>query len=164
VLIHGGSGSVGTFAIQFAHSRGAHVLTTASARNRDFLSKLGADRVIDYHSERFEEIAQGADVVFDAVGGSTLQRSWAVLRPGGRLVTVAASAEGTADERTKQAFFIVEPRQEQLAEIARLLSSGQLRAVVESVVPFAEADRAYALQPGQRRGCGKTVVTVVPPI
>jgi NADPH:quinone reductase-like Zn-dependent oxidoreductase len=83
VLIHGGAGAVGVFAIQLACRRGAHVLTTASGRDRDFLLRLGAQQFIDYHTERFEDVARNVDVVFDAVGGSTLQRSWDVLgRPG----------------------------------------------------------------------------------
>ena len=74
VLIHGGAGAVGVLAIQLARLRGAHVLTTASGHDRDFLLQLGAQQVIDYHTERFEDLARNVDVVFDAVGGSTLQR------------------------------------------------------------------------------------------
>jgi NADPH:quinone reductase-like Zn-dependent oxidoreductase len=163
VLIHGGSGGVGVFAIQFARQRGADVLTTASARHRDFLVGLGARQVIDYRTERFEDAARGVDVVFDAVGGQTLERSWAVLGPGGRLVTIAAESEESSDERTEQAFFIVEPNQTQLRLIAEQLDSGRLRPVVESVVPFDQAGSAYTRPPTQRRGCGKTVVAVIPP-
>jgi NADPH:quinone reductase-like Zn-dependent oxidoreductase len=163
VLIHGGSGAVGVFAIQLARQRGADVLTTASAQNRDFLVGLGARQVIDYRTERFEDVANGVDVVFDAVGGQTLTRSWAVLGPGGRLVTIAADSEGASDERTKQAFFIVEPKQDQLRVIAEQLDAGRLRPVVESVVPFAQAGWAYTRPPTERRGCGKAVIAVIPP-
>src|SRR5215831_1120932 len=79
VLIHGGAGGVGVLAIQLARLRGAHVLTTASGHDRDFLLRLGARQVIDYHTERFEDVAGNVDVVFDAVGGETLRRSWSVL-------------------------------------------------------------------------------------
>jgi len=90
VLIHGGSGGVGVFAIQLARRAGAHVITTAPSRNFDFLSHLGADEMIDYRSGRFEESAHEVDVVFDTVGGETLKRSWRLLKPGGRMVTIAA--------------------------------------------------------------------------
>ena len=84
VLIHAGSGAVGAFAVQLAHSHGAHVVTTASANNLDFVRELGADEVIDYKTTRFEDVAHDMDVVFDTVGGETLMRSWTVLRPGGK--------------------------------------------------------------------------------
>jgi NADPH:quinone reductase-like Zn-dependent oxidoreductase len=163
VLIHGGSGAVGVFAVQFARQRGADVLTTASASHREFLTGLGAGRVIDYRTERFEDVAAGVDVVFDAVGGQTLARSWTVLGPGGRLVTIAADSEWTTDERTKQAFFIVEPDREQLGAIAGQLDAGRLLPVVESVVPFNRAAWAYTRPPAERRGRGKTVLAVIPP-
>src|SRR5262249_38191409 len=105
VLIHGGAGAVGVFAIQLACRRGAQVLTTASGHDRDFLLRLGAQQVIDYHTERFEDVAKDVEVVFDAVGGSTLQRSWGVLGPGGRLVTIVSTVKSADDERTKQALF-----------------------------------------------------------
>lgn len=162
VLIHGGSGAVGVLAIQLAKWRGARVITTASARNRDFLLWLGAEQVIDYHTERFEDAATRIDVVFDAVGGRTLQRSWSVLGPQGRLVTVAASGESATDERTKQAFFIVEPNGQQLREIAGLLGSETLQPVIDGTVQFDQAGDAYSLRPAQLRGCGKTVVVVTP--
>ena len=95
VLIHGAAGGVGTFAVQLARWRGARVTGTASAANLDFVRRLGADEVIDYRAERFEDVVREVDVVFDTVGGETLERSWGVLKPGGRLVTVAASDEQT---------------------------------------------------------------------
>src|SRR5919204_1714373 len=110
VLIHGAAGGVGLFAVQLARRRGARVTATAAAGNLDFVRGLGADEVIDYRAERFEERARGVDVVFDTVGGATLRRSWGVLRPGGRLVTIAAAEGGSQGERTPAAFFIVEPR------------------------------------------------------
>src|SRR6516225_10248617 len=130
VLIHGGAGAVGVFAIQLARWRGAHVLTTASGQDRDFLLRLGAQQVIDYHTERFEDVARNVDVVFDAVGGSTLQRSWDVLGSGGRLVTIVRTVKSADDERTKQALFFVEPNRQQLGDIAAMLDAGQLRPVV----------------------------------
>jgi NADPH:quinone reductase-like Zn-dependent oxidoreductase len=162
VLIHGGSGAVGVLAIQLARWVGAEVITTASARHRAFLTQLGASQVIDYRTERFEDFVTNVDVVFDGVGGAILQRSWDMLSPHGRLVTIAASSEVPPDERTKQAFFIVAPHQEQLREITRLLDSRELRPVVDTEVPFARADNAFQPQGTSRRGLGKTVVCLIP--
>jgi len=163
VLIHGGAGAVGVFAIQLARWRGADVLTTASGHDRDFLLRLGAQQVIDYHTERFEDVAKNVDVVFDAVGGSTLVRSWGVLGPGGRLVTIVSTVKSADDERTKRALFFVEPNRRQLGDIAAMLDAGQLRPVVGTVLPFAQAAAAYAREPMRNRRPGKTVVTLIPP-
>src|ERR1700757_5223209 len=96
VLIHGAAGGVGTFAVQLARWRGARVTATASSANLDFVRSLGADEVIDYRTERFEDLVRDMDAVFDGVGGETLERSWGVLKDGGKLVTVAAQSEGAA--------------------------------------------------------------------
>ena len=157
VLIHGAAGGVGAFAVQLARWRGARVTGTASAANLDFVRSLGADEAIDYRAERFEDAVRDVDVVFDTVGGEALERSWGVLKPGGRLVTVAASEERTTDERTRDAFFIVEPSRAQLAEIARLIDRGELRPVVGAVFPLAEARQAYQHKPVR----GKVVLRVV---
>jgi len=157
VLIHGAAGGVGTFAVQLARWRGARVTGTASAANLDFVRSLGADEVIDYRAEGFENVVRDVDVVFDTVGEETLERSWGVLKPGGRLVTVAASGEQTTDERIRAAYFIVEPSRTQLAEIARLIDGGALRPVVGAVFPLAEARQAYQHKPSH----GKVVLRVV---
>ena len=157
VLIHGAAGGVGTFAVQLARWLGARVTGTASAANLDFVRSLGADEVIDYRVERFEDVVRDVDVVFDTVGGETLERSWDVLKPGGRLVTVAASGEQTTDERIRAAYFIVEPSGTQLAEIARLIDGGALRPVVGAVFSLAEARQAYQSKPSH----GKVVLRVV---
>jgi NADPH:quinone reductase-like Zn-dependent oxidoreductase len=133
------------------------VIGTCSAANADFVRQLGADRVIDYRSQRFEDAAGHVDVVFDTVGGDTLDRSWSVLEPGGRLITVAASAGKSPDPRVRAAFFIVEARRTQLEEIARLIDTGGLRVVVGAVFPLAEARRAYEEKPAR----GKAVLTIV---
>src|SRR5215468_8731464 len=109
VLIHGAAGGVGCIAVQLARWRGARVTGTASHSNLDFVSGLGADEVIDYQATRFEDVVRDIDLVFDTVGGETLERSWGLLKPGGTLVTIAAPGEDIADERTRAAFFIVEP-------------------------------------------------------
>ena len=144
VLIHAGAGAVGTFAVQLARWRGARVLATAATSNLDFVRELGADEVIDYTRVRFEEAARGVDVVLDTVGGETLERSWSVLGPGGRLVTIAASSETTTDPRVHDAFFIVRADRAQLAEVARLVDAGSLRPVVARILPLAEGRAAYA--------------------
>jgi NADPH:quinone reductase-like Zn-dependent oxidoreductase len=163
VLVHGGAGAVGVFAVQLARFRGARVIATASARNLDFVSKLGAEQVIDYRTHRFEEALQAVDVVFDTVGGETLERSWNILKPDGRMITIAAGNETTADERVKQAFFIVEQNSQQLAEIGELLQTGRLQPVVDSVLPLRQASDAFTGKVKERRGRGKLVVVVASP-
>jgi NADPH:quinone reductase-like Zn-dependent oxidoreductase len=154
ILVHGGSGAVGLFVVQLARNRGAHVIATASAHNLEFVSDLGAEQVIDYQAARFEERVRDIDVVFDTVGGETLERSWAVLKPNGRMVTIAADAEGNTDGRVKQAFFIVEPNRTELIEIGKLLDAGQLQTTVDAVVPFSQAPAAFTGAIRQRLGRG----------
>ncbi len=160
VLVHGGSGAVGIFAVQLAKSRGARVIATASEQNVAFVSGLGADEVIDYRKEQFEDRAGKVDVVFDTVGGETLQRSWGVLKPDGRMVTIVSDVEGTDDAKLKAAFFIVEPNREQLNEVAGMLDAGTLRTFVGATVPLEKAEDAYAGGHGLKSGPGKIVVVV----
>lgn len=157
VLIHGSAGAVGTFAIQLAKLRGAYVIATASAANRSFVEELGANEVIDYQATPFESVARDIDVVFDVVGGETLARSWATLKPNGRLVTIASDAESSPEARVKQAFFIVEPNTSQLTELANMVVTGKLRVVIDVVVPWSRAADAYSGQ-FPRQGRGKIVV------
>jgi len=160
VLIHGAAGGVGLFAVQLAKWRSAHVIATASSRNLDFVRDLGADEVIDYRSTPFEKVVEEIDVVFDAVGGKTLSRSWDVLRSGGRLATIASESESLKETRSREAFFIVEPNQEQLAEVATLLNTGKLRAFAGAVFPLEQVREAYdsARRGGHR---GKVVVQIL---
>lgn len=158
VLIHGGAGAVALYAVQFAHIRGARVITTVSAQDMDFVRRLGADQAIDYEATRFEKEARDVDVVFDAVGGETLERSWGVLEPGGRMITIASGGEGSDDQRTKDAFFIVEPNQKELAAIAGQLDAGRLKAFVKTTFPLSDASSAYSEDAGRRGGHGKVVV------
>jgi len=160
VLVHGGAGAVGLFAVQLAHLHGAFVITTVSAQNSDFVKQLGANELIDYRKSRFEDQLEKVDVVFDTVGGATLKRSWDILKPGGRMVTVASDSEGTAGQRVKDAFFIVEPNQDQLVEIAKWLDAGRLKAFVNAIVPLEESGTAYAGSIANKRGFGKVVVTI----
>jgi NADPH:quinone reductase-like Zn-dependent oxidoreductase len=160
VLVHGASGSVGIFAVQLAHLHGAHVIATASSANLKFVAELGADEVIDYRASRFEDRTQKVDVVFDGVGGETLDRSWSMLKPGGRLVTIAAGGGSHPDQRSKDAFFIIEPNQRQLVEVAKMLDAGTLKTYIKAVVPLAEASNAYSGAVPNKRGYGKVVVFI----
>lgn len=144
-LIHGGAGGVGTYAVQFARWAGANVITTASARNSDFLRELGANQVIDYATTPFEEAAHDVDVVFDTVGGDTLTRSWQVVKDGGVVVSVVSPkpADYPAERGTRFVWFIVEPSGEQLREIGALIDAGQVKPIVSQVFPLAEARHAW---------------------
>lgn len=106
VLVHGGAGAVGVFVVQLAKLHGAQVVATASGANLDFVAERWAEQVIDCKTSRFEEIARDFDVVFDTVGGETLERSWGVLKPNGRMVTIASGGEVSSEGRIKDAFFI----------------------------------------------------------
>uniref|UniRef100_Q01YN8 Alcohol dehydrogenase, zinc-binding domain protein n=1 Tax=Solibacter usitatus (strain Ellin6076) TaxID=234267 RepID=Q01YN8_SOLUE len=156
VLVHGGSGAVGVFAIQLARLRGAHVIATASARHLDFVRALGAEESVDYRGTPYKD---KVDVVFDTVGGETLARSWSLLGEGGRMVTIVSGAEDSAEAREREAFFIVEPNRKQLTEVAELLQGGQLTPVVDTVIPLSWAAEAYT---GQltRSGRGRVVVAI----
>jgi NADPH:quinone reductase-like Zn-dependent oxidoreductase len=158
VLVHGGTGAVGMFVAQLARRHGAHVIATASGANADLALSLGAEQVIDYRASRFEDTVKDIDVVFDTVGGDTLARSWSVLKPNGRMITIVSEPANASDPRAAGAFFIVEPNQKQLVEIAELLDTGQIRTLVDSVVPLSEAPKVYA-DPGKKRR-GKVVVEV----
>lgn len=163
VLIHGGSGSVGHFAVQIAHLHGAHVIATASPANFDLVRQLGADEVIDYHVTRFEDVVtQPVDIVFDTVGGDVLLRSLPLVKPDRFAITIASDKEGNQDPRVQHAFFIVKPNQRQLMEIAALIDTGRLRTLVDAVVPFSEAGIAYNGKVPNRAGHGKVVVAVSP--
>jgi NADPH:quinone reductase-like Zn-dependent oxidoreductase len=160
VLIQGGAGAVGLFAAQLAHQHGAHVIATASQKNLQLVAELGADEVIDYRASRFEDRSGEVDVVFDTVGGDTLARSWSVLNAGGRLVTIVSGLPDNAEQRVKDAFFIVEPSQKQLLEVARLLDDGTLKTYVNAVVSFEEASDAYSGDVRGKLGYGKVVIVI----
>jgi NADPH:quinone reductase-like Zn-dependent oxidoreductase len=151
--VHGAAGSVGIFAVQLAHLHGAHVIGTASSTKLELVAELGADEVIDYRASRFEDRTGKVDVVFDGVGGETLDRSWSMLKPGGRLVTIV-------DQRSQVAFFIVEPNRKQLHEVAKLLDAGRLKTYVGAIVPLAEASSAYDGAVPNKRGNGKVVIVI----
>ena len=155
VLIHGAAGGVGSFAVQLAKWKGAHVIGTASGRNQSFLRDLGVDEPIDYEKTRFEDVVHDVDVVLDTIGGDTQKRSWKVLKKGGILVSIVSppSAEEAAKHGVRSGYVFVQPSASQLAEIAKLVDSGKLKPVVEAVLPLAEARRAQEMnETGHTRG------------
>ncbi|WP_405883125.1 NADP-dependent oxidoreductase [Streptomyces sp. NBC_01136] len=161
VLVHGGAGGVGSFAVQIAAALGARVTATASARDLEFVARLGADQVFDYADDRFEDHVSGADVVLDTVGGDTQARSWAVLRPGGTLVSIVQppDPDDAGSHGARGVFFVVEPDRTALEAVARLIDDGRLTPVVDRVVPLSETRTAYeALQTQHPRG--KVVIRV----
>jgi NADPH:quinone reductase-like Zn-dependent oxidoreductase len=155
VLIHGGAGGVGVFAVQLAKWKGAHVITTSSSSNLDFLRGLGADETIDYNQAQFEDQLHDIDLVLDAVGGDTVERSWKVLRQGGTMISVAKPIPEAepAKHGARGLFFIVEPNRDQLEEMASLIDHGLLKVIVASVFPLARARQAFELGlEGHNRG------------
>jgi NADPH:quinone reductase-like Zn-dependent oxidoreductase len=146
VLVHGGSGGVGHFAIQFAKAKGARVLTTVSTDKVEFARSLGADVVIDYRTERFEEQARDLDMVFDLIGGETRERSWKLLKRGGVLVsTLTEPSQDLAIHHGVRALrYTVEADGNELAEIIELVVSGKVKPHVQKVFRFDQVSEAVA--------------------
>ena len=144
VLIHGGAGGVGHFAIQFAKAKGATVCTTVSTQDVEFARSLGADEVVDYKSERFEDKIHDVDLVFDLVAGDTQERSWAVLKDGGTLIsTLAKPSEIKAREHNARATnYVAHPDGGELAEIGRLIDAGKVKPHVVASYPLDHAAEA----------------------
>jgi NADPH:quinone reductase-like Zn-dependent oxidoreductase len=161
ILVQGGAGAVGLFVVQLAHRHGAHVTATASSEDISFVQTLGADKVIDYRTSRFEEGLVPVDVVFDTVGGIIRERSAAVLKSNGRMISIAAEGDITTDPQARAAYFIVEPNRTELTEIGRLLDQGELKTFVKGVVPFEDASLAYTGAVPGKRTPGKFVVEMV---
>lgn len=162
VLIHGGAGGVGHFAVQLAKAKGATVFATCSGDDVDFVRELGADTAIDYKTERFEDIAKGIDVVFDLVAGETQDRSWAVLREGGIMVSTLAEPDKqkAAEHNARSApRYTAQPNAAQLGEIAELIDAGKVKVIVSETFSL---DRVAQAQERMERGGvrGKIVLTV----
>jgi NADPH:quinone reductase-like Zn-dependent oxidoreductase len=124
---------------------------------------LGADQVIDYKASNFEDGLVPVDVVFDTVGGSIRKRSEVVLKPNGRLISIAADGEISTDPQARAGYFIVEPNHTQLMEIGRLLAHGQLKTFVKEVIPFSDAGLAYTGAVPDKGTSGKFVVEIALP-
>ncbi|MFG3206484.1 NADP-dependent oxidoreductase [Streptomyces sp. NPDC048192] len=155
VLIHGAAGGVGSIAVQLAREVGARVIGTGRASDRDRALELGVDTFIDLDNERLEDAGE-ADVVFDVIGGDILDRSAALVRPGGTLVTIVMPPK-VRPKDGRAVFFVVEPDRARLTDLAARLRDGRLKPVVGAVRPLAEAPSAFA--PGTRTP-GKTIIRV----
>jgi len=161
VLIHGGSGGVGTFAIQIAKAKGAKVYATASTPNQDLLKQLGADVAIDYTKQKFEDIAKDVDVVLDCVGKDTLQRSYGVVKKGGFLVTIVARPDPAELEKhgIRGSPLSVAPNSEELAEIAKLIEDKKIKVIISLTLPLTDAAKAQE-QAETRHTRGKIVLKI----
>jgi NADPH:quinone reductase-like Zn-dependent oxidoreductase len=162
VLIHGAAGNVGAYGVQLAQQTGLHVFATAASADLDYVRRLGAERVVDYKTERFEDAFGGVDVVLDTVGGDTQQRSLRVLRPGGILVSVVSPLPETLQERygVRAAYFYVDVTTARLNNIAELFDSGKLATDIGTVLPLEEARLAHEMLGGAPHKRGKIVLTV----
>ena len=161
VLIHGGSGGVGHFAIQIAKARGAKVIATASTANQDFLKQMGADQTVDYTKAKFEDVAKDVDVVLDTVGEDTLKRSYGVLKKGGIIVSIV----GEPDQAALDAYgirgvtFRSTPKASVLEELTRLIDAKKTTPIVSQVLPLAEVAKAQG-QIATHHTRGKIVLQV----
>jgi NADPH:quinone reductase-like Zn-dependent oxidoreductase len=147
LLIHGAAGGVGHFAVQLAKWKGARVIGTASAKNHEMLYELGADELIDYTTQRFEDFARSIDVVLDTIGGETQERSWQVLKKGGILVSLVQSPSGDkAKEHGVRGIRLgTRANGQELAEIAKIIDAGKLAPVIDRILPLSETRRAHEL-------------------
>jgi NADPH:quinone reductase-like Zn-dependent oxidoreductase len=146
VLIHGAGGGVGTMAVQLAHDAGARVIGTGRAGVRELVTELGADTFVDVEQDRFEDLGQ-VDMVFDTVGGELLERSAAVVKPGGALVTITVPPP-VEPEGARAVYFIVERGRDQLVGLGKLVDAGRIRPHVGGVYPLSEARAAFAAKSG----------------
>ncbi len=147
VLIHAGSGGVGSLAVQLAKSRGAYVISTTSAQNSALVKSLGADEVIDYRSQAFHDQVKDVDLVFDTIGGAVQDASWSVLKPGGILVSITnpPAPERAESLGVRCAFVFIEPNAEILAHYAELVDSGQVRPLVGAEFALEDIVKAHTL-------------------
>jgi len=185
VLIHAGSGGVGTIAIQLAKYLGAHVATTTSAANADWVKRLGADVVIDYSKDDFEKVLQGYDVVLNSLGADVLEKSLRVLKPGGKLISISGPPDPAFAKDIGASWFLrqvmrllsyrirkkanrsgvsysflfMKASGDQLREIGSLIDAGAIRPVVDKVFPFASTNEAMAYV-DKGRAKGKVIISV----
>lgn len=162
VLVHGAAGNVGAYAVQLAKWAGLYVVATAASADLDYVRALGADAVVDYKKERFEDSAIGVDVVLDTVGGETQLRSAGVLRPGGILVSIVSAVPEPIQKQfgIRAAYFYVDVSTTRLKRITDLFDSGKLVTEVGTVLPLEEARTAHEMLGGARHKRGKIVLSV----
>ena len=161
VLVHGGSGGVGSFAIQIAKAKGARVIATASTSNQDLLKDLGADVTIDYTKTKFEDVAKDVDVVLDSVGKDTLQRSYGVVKKGGFIASLVAQPDQAELDKhgIRGAPIAVKPNAGELAEITKLIEERKIKPIVSLVLPLTEAVKAQN-QAATHHTRGKVVLKI----
>ena len=162
ILIHAAAGGVGTFAVQLAKWKGAYVIGTASEDNIEFLKELGADEVIDYKKQKFEEVVKDIDVVFDLIGGDTQKNSVNVLKEGGILVSTLGIADNNllAQKNIHGEAYMAQSTPDQLNQIAQLIDEGKLKPVIAKVLPLEQAaEMQKESEAGHVRG--KIVLKVV---
>jgi NADPH:quinone reductase-like Zn-dependent oxidoreductase len=162
VLIHGAAGNVGAYAVQLSKRAGLHVVATAASDDLDYVRSLGAEKVVDFKRERFEESLTGVDVVLDTVGGDTQQRSLRVLKSGGILVSVVSPVPETTQNHygVRAAYFYVDVTTARLHKITELFDSGKLVTDVGTVLPLEEARIAHEMLRGAPHKRGKIVLSI----
>jgi NADPH:quinone reductase-like Zn-dependent oxidoreductase len=162
VLVHGAAGNVGAYAVQLARRVACEVIATAFSDDLAYVKALGADRVIDVKTSRFEELLTDVDVVLDTIGGETQDRSFAVLKPGGVLVSAVASPDQQKAARhgVKALFFLVDVSSQRLEELAALIEAGELATSIGEVLSLADARIAHEMLAGRPHKRGKIVLRV----
>ena len=158
VLIHGAAGNVGAYAVQLASQAGLHVVATAASADLDYVRRLGAERVVEYRTERFEESLTGMDVVLDTVGGDTQLRSLRVLKPSGILVSVMSPVPEPLQKSSgvRAVLFYVEVTTARLNRITELFDSGKLVTDVGTVLPLEESRVAHEMLEGAPMSAAKS--------
>ena len=161
VVVHGAAGSVGAYAVQLASRVAREVIATTSSRHLDYVRTLGASQVMDIGQQPFEERLADVDVVLDTVGGDVQERSFAVLRPGGILVSAVAAPDPQKAARhgVRALFFLVDVTTARLAQIAAMIAAGELRTNVGEVLPLSAARTAHEMLAGRLHKRGKIVLT-----
>jgi NADPH:quinone reductase-like Zn-dependent oxidoreductase len=155
ILIHGGAGGVGSFAVQLAKSKGARVFATASAQDGPYLKNLGVEEIVDYRSERFEQKLRDLDAVVDLIGGDTLARSYQILKSGGVLVSTVAAPDPAelAKRQLRGQQFLMKRNAAQLADLANMVDLGVVKPKLSQVLPLSDAPKAHDLsQKGKSKG------------
>ena len=162
VLVHGAAGNVGAYAVQLARRVAREVVATASSGDVAYVRTLGANRIIDVQKSRFEDVLTDVAVVLDTIGGDTQERSFAVLKPGGVLVSAvsAPDQQKAARNGVRALFFLVEVSSRRLEQIASLIEAGELTTCVGDVLPLSAARMAHEMLAGKPHKRGKIVLTV----
>jgi NADPH:quinone reductase-like Zn-dependent oxidoreductase len=163
VLIHGAAGNVGAYAVQLARRAGIQIVATAAQKDFAYLRELGADALVDYHSERFEDVARDVDAVLDLVGGDTQRRSFQVLRRGGKLISAVSPPDQdlASQHGVQAAFFLVSVGTGNLTKIAELIDNGDLKTRVGMILPLGDAYAAHLMLEGVRSAPGGKIVLSV---